>query len=85
MLTGISMNLIVTQRPNIVCWSNSCPFRLEDSCCALVVPMETIKIPGSSVLCGSALINNLLEFLGMAVNVIALDRPTTLQHFYMYQ
>ena len=29
--TGISMNLIVTRRPNRICWSNSCPFRLAGS------------------------------------------------------
>jgi hypothetical protein len=65
---GISMNLIVTQRPNRICWSDSCPFGIGGF---LLRTGRAWRIctPKASVLHRSALVNNLLEFIGMAVNV----------------
>jgi hypothetical protein len=66
--SGISMNLIVTRRPNRLVWSDSCPcgiggFRLHSG------RAWRIRIPKASMLYGSDRVNNLLEFLGMAVNI----------------
>jgi hypothetical protein len=65
---GVSMNLIVTRRPNRICWSDACPFGIGGF---LLVTGRAwrIRIPETSILYGSALINNLLEFIGMAVNI----------------
>jgi hypothetical protein len=65
---GISMNLIVTRQPNRLCWSDSCPFgiggfRLHSG------RAWRIQIPKASILHGSDRVNNLLEFIGMAVNI----------------
>ena len=65
---GISMNLIVTRRPNRICWSDSCPFGLGGFLLRSGRAWR-IRIPKASVLYGSALINNLLEFIAMAVNI----------------
>ena len=65
---GTSMNLIVTRRPSIICWSDSRPFGLGGFLLRLGRAWQ-LRIPVDSVLYGSASINNLLEFLGMAVNV----------------
>lgn len=66
--TGISMNLIVTRRPNRICWSDSCPFGIGGFLLRSGRAWR-IRIPKESILYGSALINNLLEFIGMAVNI----------------
>ena len=65
---GISMNLIVTRRPNRLCWSDSCPFGLGGFLLRSGRAWR-LRIPKGSILYGSALINNLLEFIGMAVNI----------------
>ena len=65
---GISMNLIVTRRPNRLCWSDSCPFGLGGFLLQSGRAWR-LRIPKGSILFGSALINNLLEFIGMAVNI----------------
>jgi hypothetical protein len=66
--TGIPMNLTVTRRPSHICWSDSCPFGLGGFLLRSGRAWRT-RIPKDSVLCGSTVINNLLEFLRMAVNV----------------
>jgi hypothetical protein len=65
---GISMNLIVTRQPTRLGWSDSCPFgiggfRLHSG------KAWRIRIPEDSILHGSDRVNNLLEFVGMAVNI----------------
>jgi hypothetical protein len=65
---GTSMNLIVTRRPNQLCWSDSCPFGLGGFLLRSGRAWR-MRIPKESVLCGSPLINNLLKFIGMAVNI----------------
>jgi len=65
---GISMNLIVTRRPNRLNWSDSCPFGLGGFLLKSGRAWR-IRIPKDSILYGHPKINNLLEFLGMAVNI----------------
>jgi hypothetical protein len=65
---GISMNLIVTRRPNRLNWSDSCPFGLGGFLLKSGRAWR-LRIPKESILYGSPKINNLLEFLGMAVNI----------------
>jgi hypothetical protein len=66
--TGISMNLIVTRQPSRLCFSDSCPYGIGG--------WNTrgrawrIRIPKTSVLYGNKKINNLLEFIGMAINIL---------------
>jgi hypothetical protein len=67
--TGISMNLTVTRRPSRICWSDSCPFGLGGFLLRSDRAWRA-RIPKDSVLHVSAAINNLLEFLGTAVNVL---------------
>ena len=62
------MNLIVTRRPSRICWSDSCPFGLGGFLLRSGRAWR-LRIPKDSVLHGSAVINNLLEFLGMVVNI----------------
>jgi hypothetical protein len=64
---GISINLLVTRRPNRICWSDACPYGIGGY--SLSGFAWRIQIPQSSVLHGSKKINNLLEFIGMAVNI----------------
>ena len=62
------MNLIVTRRPSRLNWSDSCPFGLGGF---LLKSRRAWRlcIPKESILYGSPKINNLLEFLRMAVNI----------------
>jgi hypothetical protein len=64
---GISMNLIVARTPSRVCWSDACPFGLGGY--SLSGRAWRIRIPPTSPLFGHPKINNLLEFLAMAINV----------------
>jgi hypothetical protein len=65
---GISVNLIVIRQPNRICWSDSCPFGLGGFLLRTGRAWR-IRMPKESILCGSALTNNLLKFIGMAVNI----------------
>jgi hypothetical protein len=65
---GISMNLIVTRQPNRLVWSDSCPFGIGGFSLHTGKAWR-IQIPKGCVLRGSNRVNNLLEFVGMAVNV----------------
>jgi hypothetical protein len=62
------MNLIVTRRPSRLNWSDSCPFGLRGFLLKSGRAWR-LRIPKESILYGSPKINNLLEFLGMAVNI----------------
>ena len=62
------MNLIVTRRPNKLCWSDSCPFGLGGFLLHSGRAWR-IRSPKGSILYGNGTINNLLEFIGMAVNI----------------
>ena len=65
--TGISMNLIVTREPDRICWSDACPFGIGGY--SLSGRAWRIQIPASSTIRGHAGVNNLLEFVGMVVNI----------------
>ena len=66
---GISINLIVTTQPSRVRWSDSCPFGIGGY--SLVTGFAwRIRIPQKSIIYGSNRVNNLLEFLGMAINIL---------------
>jgi hypothetical protein len=65
---GVSMNLVVTRQPTRLCWSDSCPFGVGGY--RLVKGGAwRILIPSFSPIFGSNKVNNLLEFVGMAVNI----------------
>ena len=64
---GIPINLIVTRQPNRVCWSDSCPYGMGGY--NLSGRAWRLRIPEDSPLRGHLGINNLLEFLAMAINV----------------
>jgi hypothetical protein len=63
------MNLTVTRRPSCLCWLDSCPFGIVRY--SLVTGFAwRIRIPVDSIIYGSNLVNNLLEVLGMAINIL---------------
>lgn len=61
------MNLLVTREPDKICWSDACPYGLGGY--SLSGRAWRLRIPKSSPIFGHQGINNLLEFLGMAINV----------------
>ena len=72
---GVSMNLLVTREPDRICWSDACPFGLGGY--SLSGRAWRLRIPMSSPIFGHQGVNNLLEFLGMAINIwlACLDSP----------
>jgi hypothetical protein len=67
---GNSMNLIVARQPNRLVWSDSCPFRIGGFQLHSSKGWQIqIQIPKNSILYDSDCVNNLLKFIGMAVNV----------------
>ena len=64
---GVSMNLLVTRTPNKVCWSDACPYGIGGY--SLSGRAWRIRIPQTSPIFGHRGINNLLEFVGMAINI----------------
>ena len=64
---GISMNLIATRQPDRICWSDACPVGIGGY--SLSGRAWRIQIPPSSIVRGHPGVNNLLEFLGMVINV----------------
>jgi hypothetical protein len=62
------MNLLVSSRePNKVCWSDACPYGLGGYC--ISGRAWRFQIPSTSPIFGHKGINNLLEFLGIAINI----------------
>ena len=64
---GISMNLLVTRQPDKICWSDACPFGIGGY--NLKGRAWRVRIPRGSIVYGHNGVNNLLEFMGMVVNV----------------
>jgi len=62
---GISLNCLVTRRPDRVCWSDSCPYGIAGY--SISGRAWRIRIPQQSPIYGHPGINNFLEFLGMAI------------------
>jgi hypothetical protein len=65
--SGVSMNLLVTRTPSKVCWSDACPYGIGGY--SLSGRAWRIRIPQSSPISGHRGVNNLLEFIGMAINI----------------
>jgi hypothetical protein len=63
---GISMNLLVTRRPDRIGWSDACPLGIGGY--IMSGQAWQIRIPKSSVIYRNEGVNNLLEFLGMVIN-----------------
>ena len=65
---GVSINLVTIRKPTRICWSDACPFGIGGY--SLVTGRGwRVRIPSDSIIFGHPGINNLLEFLGMIVNV----------------
>jgi hypothetical protein len=67
---GISINLLVFRTPTRIAWSDSCPFGLGGY--TLSGSAWRIKVPHTCAFYGDDSVNNVLEFLGMAVSVLLL-------------
>jgi hypothetical protein len=67
---GISINLLVMRTPTRLAWSDSCPFGLGGY--TLAGRAWRVKVPLDCVFRGDDTVNNVLEFLGMAVSVLLL-------------
>ena len=64
---GVSLNLLVTRQPDRICWSDACPFGIGGY--NLSGMAWRIRIPYASSVRGHPGVNNLLEFIGMAINI----------------
>ncbi len=64
---GVPMNLLVTRVPDRICWSDACPYGMGGY--SLTGQAWRLRIPKDSPVFGHEGINNLLEFIGMAVNI----------------
>ena len=67
---GLSINLLVVRTPTRIAWSDSCPFGLGGY--TLSGTAWRIKVPRDCPFYGDDTVNNVLEFLGMAVSVLLL-------------
>lgn len=64
--SGVLMNLLVTRMPTKV-WSDACPYGIGGY--SLSGQAWRIRIPSSSPIFGHQGVNNLLEFIGMVINI----------------
>jgi hypothetical protein len=67
---GISINLLVFRTPTRIAWSDSCPFGLGGY--TLGGSAWRIRVPRDCPFYGDDSVNNVLEFLGMAISVLLL-------------
>ena len=67
---GISINIIVLRTPTKIAWSDSCPFGIGGY--TLKGWAWRIRVPSEAPFYGDDTVNNVLEFLGMAVSVLLL-------------
>ena len=67
---GISINILTVRTPTRMAWSDSCPFGLGGY--SLQGRAWRIKIPRDCPFYGDDTVNNVLEFLGMAISVMLL-------------
>jgi hypothetical protein len=72
---GISINLLVVRTPTRLAWSDSCPFGLGGY--TLGGNAWRIRIPRDCNFYGDDSVNNILEFLGMAISVLLLLQEAT--------
>ena len=64
---GIPINLLVTRQPDHICWSDACPFGIGGY--SITGRAWRIRVPKDSIIYGNKRVNNLLEFLGMVINI----------------
>ena len=64
---GVSLNLLVTRQPDRICWSDACPYGIGGY--SLSGMAWRIRIPHGSLVRGHPGVNNLLEFIGMTINI----------------
>ena len=69
---GISINLLVIRNPTRMAWSDSCPFGIGGY--TLSGTAWRIRVPREAPYYGDDSVNNVLEFLGMAISVLLLLR-----------
>jgi hypothetical protein len=67
---GISINLLVFRTPTRIAWSDSCPFGLGGY--TLGGSAWRIRVPQDCPFYGDDSVNNVLEFLGMAISALLL-------------
>jgi hypothetical protein len=67
---GISINILTVRTPTRLAWSDSCPFGLGGY--SLQGRAWRIRIPRDCPFYGDDTVNNVLEFLGMAISVLLL-------------
>jgi len=65
---GVSMNLLTIRNPTRIAWSDSCPFGIGGY--TLSGRAWRIRIPDDSPFYGDDTVNNVLEFLGMAISIM---------------
>ena len=69
---GISINLLVLRTPTRIAWSDSCPYGLGGY--TQKGGAWRIRVPADCTFHGDDSVNNVLEFLGMAISVLLLLR-----------
>ena len=67
---GISINLLVVRTPTRLAWSDSCPFGLGGY--TLGGYAWRVRVPRDCNFYGDDSVNNVLEFLGMAISILLL-------------
>jgi len=72
---GVSMNLMTIRTPTRVAWSDSCPFGIGGY--NLSGRAWRIKIPEEAPFYGDDTVNNVLEFLGMAISIMIMFEQAT--------
>ena len=70
--TGVSMNLLTLRTPGLIAFSDSCPFGIGG--CTSKRWAQRVRVPETFSFWGHDLVNNMLEFLGMAVSILLLIR-----------
>jgi hypothetical protein len=67
---GMSINLLVMRTPTRIAWSDSCPFGIGGY--TMIGHAWRIRVPQECPFFGDDSVNNVLEFLGMAISVLLL-------------
>jgi hypothetical protein len=67
---GMSINLLVMRTPTRIAWSDSCPFGIGGY--TMIGHAWRIRVPHDCPFVGDDSVNNVLEFLGMAISVLLL-------------
>lgn len=71
---GIPMDLLTVRTPTIIGWSDSCPFGLGGY--TMKGSAWRLKVPKWAAFYNDDTVNNILEFLGMAINILVMLEET---------